>query len=486
MLRKLWHNLHQSFFLIFLCIGIIIGTILALVFRINYFGSIWWCVLSILLFIITLIKPKYLFAVIAILSGLLLAFFKSSIELSGEAKIRELIDQTVTVSGTINRDPATDESGTKYVLKDIHFGDNSEYYIAGNLYISGYKNNNISRGDTITITGKLNSGFGTYAGYMWHPSIIKHQKPNPGDLIVNIRNWFANRIKKLIKEPEVNLGLSYLLGMKSGLPDNLSEGLRTIGLVHIVVASGAHLSILVGIAKKIFGKLSRFSGSFFSILFILFFMSMIVWTPSILRAGIMSILNILASHVGRKIASWRLILIVAATTLLINPNNIINLGWLLSFASFSGIMIIGPRLTKFFFAEKEPGFIATTIITTLAATFMTLPISLYYYGQISLISIAANLIILPTLSYAMGLVFITGTVSGIPIIETAVSWCTEKLLSFHIATVDFFGNMSQFLIKIDSYQPQVFLIYLFIIIPLLIGLLREKMVKLQKDNNLLE
>lgn len=486
MLKKLWCNLHQSYFLVFLCISIIVGTILALVFRINYFGSIWWCVLSIILFIITLIKPKYLFIVIAIISGFLLAFFKSSIELSGEAKINELIDQTVTVSGTINGDPVTDESGTKYVINNLHFGDNGEYYIHGALYISGYKNYRISRGDTVTVNGKLSSGFGTYAGYMWRPAILNHQKPNPGDLILNTRNWFAGRIKKLIKEPEINLGLSYLLGMKSGLPDDLSENLRTVGLVHIVVASGAHLSILVGIAKKIFGKLSRFSGSFFSILFILFFMSMVGWTPSIMRAGIMSILNIFASHVGRKIAPWRIILIVAASTLLINPNNIINLGWLLSFASFSGIMILGPYLTKYFFAEKKPGFIATTILTTLSATFMTLPITLYYYGQISLISIIANLIILPTLSYAMGLVFITGIVSGIPVIETIISWCTEKLLSFHIAAVEFFGNMPQFLIKIDSYQPQVFLIYFLIFIPLLIGLLREKMVKLRKENNLLE
>ena len=69
-------------------------------------------------------------------------------------------------------------------------------------------------------------------------------------------------------------------------------------------------------------------------------------------------------------------------------------------------MILGPKITKYFYGEKKPGFIGETVITTLSATLMTLPITLYYYGTISLISVVANLLILPTLSYAMGLVFL--------------------------------------------------------------------------------
>ena len=111
---------------------------------------------------------------------------------------------------------------------------------------------------------------------------------------------------------------------------------------------------------------------------------------------------------------------------------------------------------------------------------MTLPITLYYYGTISLISVAANLLILPTLPYAMGLVFLTGVVSGIPGLETVVAFVTQKLLDFHIAVVNFFGEMSYFLIKIPQYIPWVFLIYLLIIVPLLIGLFKQKMVKLRQ------
>lgn len=289
---------------------------------------------------------------------------------------------------------------------------------------------------------------------------------NNGDPIIVARNWFAERIDGLIPEPENKLGESYLLGMKSGLPDKLSENLRVVGLTHIVVASGAHLSILVEIARKIFGKLSRFSGLLFSLLFIILFMAMVGWTPSIMRAGVMAILTLMTWYVGRKIAPLRMIIMVMAFTLMVNPLFINNVGWMLSFASYAGIMLVGPELTRHFYGEKKPGFVGSSVIVTVSATIMTLPVTLYYFGAVSLISVIANLLILPTLPYAMGLVFFTGVVAGIPGIETAVAFVATKLLDFHIAVVEFFGGMKQFLVQIPPYQPWVFLIYVLIFLPL--------------------
>ena len=468
MIKLLGKSLHQSYFVVAMCVGIVVGTILGLVFRINFFASSIWIGLVVGLMIFVYFQPKLIFIVIALISGMILAFFRCSEELGGENYIRQFYGQTVVVKGVIDGDPETDESGTKFKLKDLRFGENGEYITKGNLYISEYKNEELARGDSVVLSGKLAEGFGTYAGYMYKPEIKNWIRPDPGDLVLNIRNWFAERIEKLVPDPQVKLGLSYLLGMKAGLPDDLDENLRVVGLVHIVVASGAHLSILVNIARKIFGRLSRFSGLLFSILFVIFFMTMVGWTPSIMRAGIMTILTLLAWYVGRKFAPWRIILLVAAGTLIVNPMFIINLGWLLSFTSFTGIMVLGPRFARFFYGEKKPGFVAEVIITTVAATIMTLPIILYFYGTVSLISVIANLLILPTLPYAMGLVFLAGVVAGIPIAETIVGFVATKLLDFHIMIVEFFGGMKSFLIEIEPYQVWVFGIYVFVFVLILI------------------
>ena len=486
-LKKIWlKTVHQSWCLVWFAVGVVAGVVLGLIFRINFFASPWFFVLIGIFSMISYVRPLYVTMILALSSGFLVSFLRVATELNGINYVQNLQNETVMVTGTVDGDPETDESGTKVRLKSLQFGegcggeDGECVEAQGSLYLSLIKNGEIRRSDKIMVKGKLGDGFGTYAGYMYRPTVVKIMHPEPGDVVLKVRDWFAERIRGLIPEREAKLGLSYLLGMKSGLDDDLSESLRVVGLTHIVVASGAHLSILVEIARKIFGKMSRFSGLIFSMIFIVFFMAMVGWTPSIMRAGMMSILTLISWYVGRKIQPWRMILLVAAVTLLVDPMFVINLGWLLSFASYAGIMMLGPSLTKFFYGEKKPGFFGSLVLTTLAATLMTLPVVLYYYGQVSLISVIANLLILPTLSYAMGLTFLTGVVAGVPFLETAVSWCATKLLDYHIFVVESFGAMEQFLVKIEPYQPQVFLIY----VPIVILLLVKKVVKLREANNI--
>ena len=456
-------EIHQSYFVVFLALGVIVGTILALVFRINYFTSSIWIVLVVIGFIYVYLKPKYVFVVVSLILGMILAFFRCSIELKGQDYIRRFYERTVIVSGIIDGDTKTDESGTSFKLVGLKFGE-EEIASSGSLYVSGYKNEKLERGDLVTISGKMAEGFGTYAGYMYRPKVVIWKRAEPGDLILKIRNWFSARIKSLISEEGASLGLSYLLGMKAGLSEELNEKLRIVGLVHIVVASGAHLSILVSIARKIFERVSRFAELMFSILFVGFFMSMVGFTPS----------NLVLWFFFCMIEPWRMIILMMSFSLMINPMFVIDLGWLLSFASFSGIMMVGPWLIKIFYGERKPGFFGSTIITTVSATLMTLPITLYFYGQISLISVLANLLILPTLPYAMGLVFLVGVFLGIPGVEMIVSFLATKLLDFHILIIGFFGEMKSFLIQIPTYQGAVFLLYLFMAGFLIVGYLKNK------------
>ncbi len=477
LIKLLARPIHQSYFVVALAVGIIAGTILALVFRINFFGSPLWLVFVGALLTLTYFKPKLTFVALALIAGLILAFFRATKELAGEDYIQQFYDQTITVTGTISGDPSSDDSATKFKLTNLKFDENADHPSAGNLYIMLKSNESLRRSDVITLEGKLSSGFGTYAGFMYRPTVQKLARADPADPVLTVRDWFSNRIASQIPEPELSLGLSYLLGMKTGLPDDLSENLRIVGLVHIVVASGAHLSILVNIARRLFGKLSKFSGLLFSILFIIFFMSMVGFTPSIMRAGIMSILALTVGFTGRKIAPWRLITLVAAITLLINPMFIIDLGWLLSFASLFGIMILMPYLSRFFYGDRRPRFIANSVLVSVSATLMTAPITLYYFGTLSLTSIIANLLILPTLSPAMGFVFLTGVVADLPLVNALISFIATKILDFHILVVDFFASEQSFLISIDPYNPKVFFLYFVAIFILGIGLFYQKMIK---------
>ena len=473
----LFRNVHQSYLIVALSVGIIVGAILGIIFRINYFVSPAWIGVVVALLVAAYLKPKCVLMVVALIAGMILVFFRIAGELMGENYVRELVNKNVVVMGVVDGDPETDETVTKCKIRELRIG---EVEVEGNLYVSLNKNEELGRGDRVELEGKMSGGFGVYVGYMYRPKLIKWERPEPGDLVLKVRNWFAGRIKGLLPDPEVSLGLSYLLGMRTGLSDELNENLRMVGLVHIVVASGAHLAILVEVARKIFGRASRFAGLLFSVLFVVFFMCMVGWTPSILRAGVMTILALVTWYFGRKMAPWRLILITMAFTLAISPMFLANLSWLLSFASYAGIMMLGPKMRKLFYGLKKPGFVGEMVIVTASATLMTLPLTLYYYGTVSLISVVANLLILPTLPYAMGLVFMTGVVAGVPGVEMVVSWCAEMMLKFHIMVVEWFGGMRQFLVEIPTYKWQVFLIYVVILMVSLIGLIKRKVVKLRE------
>ena len=248
----LFRKLHQSWIFVALCFGIIVGTILALIFRPEFFVSSIWIVFVLILFIFSYFKPNYLFVIIIFLGGIILAFFRASADFAGQNYIKEFVGETIEISGIISEDPDVDEGGTALKLSSISIGEKS---IKGSIYVKlGGENLELERSDFIILKGKVSEGFGSFSAAFFRPEIVSFSKPEPGDLFLKMRNWFAEQVRRFIPEEESSLGLAYLLGMKNGLSDEVLEMLRIVGLTHIVVASGTHLGIIVSVVKKIFEK----------------------------------------------------------------------------------------------------------------------------------------------------------------------------------------------------------------------------------------
>lgn len=306
----------------------------------------------------------------------------------------------------------------------------------------------------------------------------KKAKAEPHGIALEARETFANSVTDTLGGDEAKLGLAYLVGMKDGLDKGTQEMLKAVGLTHLVVASGTHLSIIAEFFKKRFGKISRFAGLLFSLVFIFMFGQIIGWTASITRAVIVSTLSLLSWYYGRKIDAWRIIFIAMAVTLMIDPLYIVDLGWQLSFASFIGILIIGPMLTEIFYGRRRPGKkepsrpgkIAEMFFASISAVLLCAPILLYYFGSLSLISIVANLLILPTIAVAMGLTFLTGLVGFLPSfflfgwMRFVVTKVTRLLLDYHLFVMEFFAKQTAFIITIEKYNALVFLLYAPIIV----------------------
>jgi len=310
------------------------------------------------------------------------------------------------------------------------------------------------------------------------------EKKGPQGMALVARDGFAESVTDTLGGEETRLGLAYLVGMKDGLDKETQEMLKTVGLTHIVVASGTHLGIIVEFFRKRFGKISRFAGALFGMVFIVLFAAVVGWTASITRAAIVAGLSMLGWYYGRKLGAMRVILIAMATTLLINPLYALDLGWQLSFASFVGIMLLEPMMVDFFFGKKQkPGVVAELMLASIAATLMCAPILLYYFGSLSLIALVANVLILPTIPMAMGMTFVTGLVGFLPAfflfdwLRFIVVKITTLLLDYHLVVVKFFAKQTSFIISMPKNQAWVLLLYVPILVPFIVGYVKKMRVR---------
>ncbi len=492
MLDRILRPLHASWGFYAFIWGILLGIILSLLLDFSFFIPFWIILLLIIFAIFSLPRTCGLIVAALFCSGLILGICRLSDTYASTEIIAQHLNQSVFLVGKLSEEPNLSK-GITIRLQDLRLATSVEPVenffhpvensvekpvenflsqhdftpINGNIYITLSDVADLERSDLVLLQGKLEAGFGTFVAKMSRPKLLAIERASPGDIFAQIKRWFATQVRELIPSPQVDLGLGYLMGLKSGLSADFASALQIVGMTHVVVASGAHLSILIGAAKKIFGKISKFAGLLGSLLLIASFVMIVGFTPSMTRAALVASLSLLVGYVGRKFTSLRLISFVAVVTLLINPTNFLNLGWQLSFASFFGILILAPRLQKSFYGGKQPPWLASMLLTSAATCLICAPILIYNFGSLSLLSFVANLIILPTLPHAMFLVFLTGILNFVPFLAHIFATLATWLLDLHIFVVNFLSEKTMFVLQIPSGQILVYLWYIVIIIYLL-------------------
>lgn len=320
------------------------------------------------------------------------------------------------------------------------------------------------RSDQLTLRGKIQSGFGNFSAYMYRPSVKAVSHPNMPDFAMKLRDIFSQSvIEQIDNEEQSNLALSYLTGQKTLLTEEQKRKLRLAGLAHVVVASGYHLAVVVGLAKKYLGKISRFACAAGALLLMTIYISITGFTPSMTRAGLMTALSLWAWYYGRKFHPARLILYVMALSLIYDSSLIMNLAWQLSFTSYAGIIFITPVLIRFFYGEKQPGYVANIIIASISAQLFCLPFTLYYFGAIPLLALIANVLVTPAIPFAMLGAFLLGITRIPPLI-----FVTKQILCFQLWIIDGIAAIPWASIEFETENPLVFLVYVPIVVLVLL------------------
>ena len=454
-------KIHISWLVASCCTGVVVGVIASMYAPYGLFSGTQWLLLGCVL-LLPLVKQQRLWMVVlAVLAGVILGLWRASVGQVGMEQYEELVGQRVEVSGRITEDPDIDKRGmTVLRLTDINI---HERQLPGNIWVTMAKNDALRRSDRVVVDGKMTDGFGSFSGAIYQADIVKVERPVPGDVAVGVRDWFAERVKLHVPDPEASLGLGYLLGLRRSLPAGLVEALQVAGLTHIIVASGYNLTILVRLSRRLFARVSKYLAMLSSTAMILSFMAVTGMSPSMSRAGLVAGLSLAAWYYGRKVHPLVLLPLAAAVTLIINPSfGWSDLGWQLSFGAFAGVILLAPLLQRYFFGDKPPGNIRQILGETISAQLMTLPILVMAFGVMSNVAVIANIMILPLVPLAMLLVFLTGILATIPVIGMLIAYPTTWLLSYMVWVAEWTSSVSwaQMEVEIGWWVTVVFYVLL--------------------------
>jgi competence protein ComEC len=400
-----------------------------------------YLVAALILLAIGLIFRRMVLIVACVFGGLLLGLWRGSAQQADLQAYDSLISTVATITGVVREDVDTRPDGT-YVLRigEVQYG---SVGLPGVIWVVVADAHSVQRSDSVTIRGTMTAGFGNNAATFYRAELLRAERPYPGDVALTVRNWFGGSVREHIAEPQSSLGLGFLLGERRSLPAELEESLRTVGLTHIIVASGYNLTILVRFARRIFVKVSRYAALLAAGGMVASFIAITGMSPSMSRAGLVAGLSLLAWYYGRTFHPLVLLPFAAAVTVLVNPSYAWgDTGWQLSFTAFFGVMVVAPLLQAYFFGAKKPTFIRQIMGETIAAQLATAPILIATFGQLSSMALLANLVILPFVPLAMMLVFATGVVSTVlPLIATAVSLPAQWLLTYMTTIVTWIAEL---------------------------------------------
>lgn len=237
-------------------------------------------------------------------------------------------------------------------------------------------------------------------------------------------------LNQLLPEPQAGLLAGILFGTKATLSKELYDSLVRSGTLHIVALSGMNITILTGLVNtSLLWLVSRRVASLLTIVLIIGFVWFVGPGASIVRAAIMGSISLLAIIFGRQywaLLTWAFAVLVM---LLFNIQWISDIGFQLSVLATLGIILFGRK--------QETNVLKNDLRITLAAQVFTIPVILWYFHRISLVSPLSNVLIGFIIApiTALGLATVVAGWLWLPVGQI-LAWFAWVLLSYILIIVD--------------------------------------------------
>ncbi len=436
------------------CLCFVGGVLAAAVFSSALDWAFFIFLFSVLVFVSVLTEQKK----VLWLAVPLLLFFGGNYRMSRAEDLVErpelsiFYGQAVKTEGWVCEDPSRYDYYQKAVV--------CAYYPEARILVETGLESELRYGQRVSLDGVLQepvsfSGF-DYKSYLSRKGVyFVMDEPQlellPGQKItwrtvpIHLKNKLEKSLEKTFAVPWAGFFEALIFGDEDNIPGQWKEILNTAGVRHIVAVSGTNITILSSVILNffIFLGLWRQQAFWVTLGFLFVYVVMIGAPACAVRAGLMGGLLLLATYNGRVPDTERLSLFTLALMLFFTPLAVFDTGFQLSFLAFLGLVYLSSPLSRLlsglpsFFAVKE------SVVSTLSAQIFVLPLLLFSFGRLSLVSPLANIIVLPFVTFLTIFSFGCALLSLLWLqLGVVVSFVPQLILMILMAVMRFLASFS--------------------------------------------
>lgn len=305
--------------------------------------------------------------------------------------------------------------------------------IKSKVLVLGSRYEEYSPGDIVQITGVLKKpksallpGFFDERKYLFAKGINYILRADTGTLlfldspkendfkkiIFNLKTQLVSLNQNILPVNNLNIVNGIVFGSRaSKLNEKLKEKIQNLGLSHITSASGFNVAILTFAIFSLFRLVSRntLMPSLLSIFAVLIYSFIADFSPSIIRAAAFIILALIGNIFEKKLRILPGIGLIILVFFLQNPANILDIGLQLSILAFLGIVLFSEEAGNSILPSVDVKYkwLVTILLQSVFAQIMVMPLIVFYFHNIQLLGIIANIIAVPLASIILIIGFLS-------------------------------------------------------------------------------
>jgi len=354
-----------------------------------------------------------------------------------------LAGQTATITGRVADDSRPAAGGSEILVEpDLILVGGSQVAGVGNVMVRWRGPAEAGFGDHVNATGKLAlprdlPSFDRRAYLAQRHAYLELDTTginvtNAASGIAALPSWLRARyiaaLVAALPAPHAAVLLGLVLGIRQGIPPALQQALIATGLVHLLVLSGLKVAVFARIVQGALRPLLRAYATWPALCLIGLYALAGGATPAAIRAAVMGGVAIAAANLGRPSHVWTSLATTAAAMLAWRPDLAWDVGFQLSFAGTTSIILLTPCIERRL--PWLPHIVREPFAVTCAALVGTLPMMATDFHLLSPVAPLANALVLPILPAIVAAGLALGPLSLVPELARIAALPVAGLLAY--------------------------------------------------------